>query len=667
MKNPCFLQRLLIIVTAVSVLCACQDEPHWKDERTPEAYQRYQELNDSMQHLTPHALSMIEEAMQQADDSLTWYDYYLMYGKHYLIAEHHDSVMPYIRRTLDFVSRQEQTPRTRGLQATATSLLASHHYLLHQNTDSVIALYQQAYQLMMQSDLTVNLPDLSANLGDAYIAKEDLSNASKWYRRALFLNDSLALPTEHTFTLYMGLGRIYTMLRNYDEAQHYYSVASRHFDQMKPNMQSYFLNNYGNFYYYKKDYEQALQTFLRFKRHLIQHHAEKNFDMYLCYINLADVYLNIGKADSAQLYVALAEPYFQSHHIGVGQYYAQTIRLGVAIQQKRYDEARHIIAEDVVETNDVDMKRIRNRYLRQYYAATGDYRKAYQYMEERLHTGDSTRNEIQHMRTNDILTRLAEDTIRLHHQLEMQQREVQYAKTRVVTYAVVALLIILLLAFALWYNYIRKRRLQEQLDIQNLRLANVRQRVSPHFVFNVLNSRINKTNQEEADQLMMLAQLIRTNLDLTRKNVVTLAEELQFVKQYVSIERQLIGEAFDFDIEAPAEEVMEQIYIPSMLVQILVENAIVHGLKNKEGHKQLTIRVTTDDEETRISVIDNGPGFDIRQYTGNRARTGLHIIRSTVNILNQENNMHKMRFDIRNDNGCQATLTIPKNIKYTQL
>jgi LytS/YehU family sensor histidine kinase len=198
-------------------------------------------------------------------------------------------------------------------------------------------------------------------------------------------------------------------------------------------------------------------------------------------------------------------------------------------------------------------------------------------------------------------------------------------------------------------------------------MANTRQRVSPHFVFNVLNSRMMHTDQQEADQLMKLTKLIRANLDLTRKNIVTLSEELDFVSQYVEIEKQFIGEDFEFSIQAPDREPLEEIRIPSMMVQILTENAILHGLKNKDGKKRLWIQITKDSEQTRISVNDNGPGFDILRYNSKRTRTGLNIIRTTISIINQENYANKMSFDIRNDNGCHAILTIPHDIHFTHL
>ena len=662
------LLRKLTLLTILCWLCACQEGNRFEGMRSQEESERYQAINDSMQHRTPHALRLIREQMKQAKDSLTYYDYYLMYGKHFLINEHPDSLLPYAYRTLQFAKAQEQqTPRTRGLAAMATSSIASYHYLLRHQADTVIQLYQKAYQLMMESDIQENLPDLSANLADAYVAKSDLPNASKWYRRALFLNDSLELPSKRTLSLYMGLGRIYTMLGDYEQAKNFYEMTDKRFDEMKPNMQSYFLNNYGNYFYFQHDYQQALNTFRRLKAHLENYHAEQNFDMYLCKINMADVFLNLHQTDSASIYVKEAESFFRKYQVNDGIYYAQTIRLGIALQEFNKDKAQRILQEPTPTIQDISLHKIRANYMYHYYAAIGDYQKAYAAMEESLHLNDSTRYEKIHMRSSDILTRLTEDTIRLHHQLAMEQQKLIYAKRSIGGWILVAVLIFIIMGLLLWFNHERKRRLQLRLDMLTLRMANTRQRVSPHFVFNVLNSRMMHTDQQEADQLMKLTKLIRANLDLTRKNIVTLSEELDFVSQYVEIEKQFIGEDFEFSIQAPDREQLEDIKIPSMMVQILTENAILHGLKNKDGKKRLWIQVTKDSEQTRISVNDNGPGFDILRYNSKRTRTGLNIIRTTISIINQENYANKMSFDIRNDNGCHAILTIPHDIHFTHL
>ncbi len=663
------IRPIIFTLLTCLVLFSCGDENGYANQRSDEEHKRYVVLNDSMTHMSANALEQIQEMMLKSKDSLTWYDYYLMYGRHYLLTNHPDSMLPYAYRTLAFVDRQETaTPRTRGLAATAHNAISAYYYLLHQSPDTIFFHYHEAYRLLMESDMKQNLPDVSANIADAYVLNGKLPEATRWYRRALFLNDSLGLPEKQAITLYLGLGRIYTSLGDFNQAGDYYKQTSEHFNIMKPNMQSYFLNNYGNYYYFRKDYQKALTTFRQLENHLKKYHADENFDMYLCKINLADVYLNLHNTDSARYYVDAAEQYFTDHHVDVGIYYAHTIRIGIALREKNYKEVKRIIqAENGFKVNDIDMNNIRNRYMNRYYAAIGDYRKAYNGLQDNIELEDSTENERKRMRISDFMVRFAEDTIRLHHQLEMNEQKVVNERTMSVLWMTIGFFIIIFLIILIWINQERKRKLQNRFDILNLRMLNARQRISPHFVFNVLNSRINKTSQKEADQLMMLAKLIRTNLDITHNTYITLAEELDFVKQYVELERTLMGEDFTFKMEVPSPEVLQSITIPSMLIQILTENAMIHGLKNATGNKMLTIRVETDAAETRISVIDNGPGFDLQHYGSERSRTGLNIIRSTIHTINEENKKSKMHFSIHNDHGCHATITIPRNLKFIQI
>ncbi len=235
-----------------------------------------------------------------------------------------------------------------------------------------------------------------------------------------------------------------------------------------------------------------------------------------------------------------------------------------------------------------------------------------------------------------------------------------------VSIEVTALLLVVIMGMLVWSMYQHKRYLETRLEMIQLRLMNARQRISPHFIFNLLNAYIAKLGPEESEQLTMLAHLLRANIDLTRKTFVTLGEELDFVERYVELERQMCGMDFDFTIDAPDKQLLEQTKLPSMMIQIITENAILHGLKKKEGEKRLCIKVEDLGTQVRICVCDNGPGFDIRSDYGERARTGLNIIRSTVSTLNMENGKTKIRFDIKNENGGRVSLTIAKDIKYPQ-
>lgn len=108
--------------------------------------------------------------------------------------------------------------------------------------------------------------------------------------------------------------------------------------------------------------------------------------------------------------------------------------------------------------------------------------------------------------------------------------------------------------------------------------------------------------------------------------------------------------------------------MPSMFVQILAENAIVHGLKGKQGAKSLDIKVSRNGRCTIITVTDNGPGFNAGRAM--RKGTGLGIISQTIAVVN-ERNSQKMRFNISNVvdadgsvKGCRSTLRVPDNMKF---
>lgn len=175
-------------------------------------------------------------------------------------------------------------------------------------------------------------------------------------------------------------------------------------------------------------------------------------------------------------------------------------------------------------------------------------------------------------------------------------------------------------------------------------------------------------HEDEANELMDLTKLIRANLDLSSQMFVTLATELEFVKRYVGIERRMVKDEFEFTMQIAPDVAMDEIVIPSMLVQILVENAFVHGLRGWEGKKRLTISVQRKQTGgTVISVVDNGKGFDIRNK--GKKRVGLGVVTQTIAIIN-EHSRDKMTFSLRNLQGekqevlgCQAMVYVPDGIK----
>ena len=658
-------KNLILFCLLVGLIVACQRPSN--TQKTEEELKALSCIDDSVEALSPYAFRMIEKGMKSAQDSLAYYEYYIRKAKVYELSATPDSSVPIVTNTIAFASRQPSSPRRNSLLAFAYNLKAVGLHNFRQNPDEVIRLYKEATVLLANSDAKDQLPKVCANLGDAYIFKSQLPEAAAWYRRALFLVDSLKLPSQENITLYLGLATIYLQLNDFDTSLKYYQQTEKYFSLMSVNMQAYYLNNYGNYYYYTRDYKASLQKFLTLKAFLEKHRKTETFDMYLCKLNLSDVYLNLGDVVRSEKCLEEIEPWLAKNGNDVAIYYVNSIRIGQAVKRGNMAKVKDILQhEKKLDNMEFNLRQIRNRYLRKYYESIGDYRGAYENLRSDAQMDDSLAHNRLNMRASEIMNRFAQDTIRLHHRLEMEHKNAVVQSANTITVAAVSLVVVIILMFALLFMRSRKQYAQDKMRIMQLRLASVRNRISPHFVFNVLNGKILKSNEQDANELLDLTKLIRANLDLSCRLDVTLREELDFVKRYVHVEKQMVGDDFEFRIDQAKAVDIDSVRIPSMFVQILVENAFVHGLKGWDGHKSIHIEIDKKEKATSITVKDNGPGFDIRSV--GKKRTGLSVITQTIAIVN-ERNKSKMTFSLNNEQecgknvGCVATIVIPDNIK----
>ena len=663
----------IAVVTITLLVC---NPKHSNNDMAQNGNMRW--LDDSIAALAPSALQAIERGMNEANDSTTYYEYVLREARYYSLTERPERADTLIDRVTAFVMHQDDgyyaingtclSPRLNSLMAGAKACQAARDMSCHRDPRHIVSLYNDTYQLLLNSDSKHNLPKTCANMADAFLLCNDLPNAAKWYRRALFLVDSLDLPQKENITLYMGLAQIYLTLRNYNKAKLYYDQTEPHVKDMSPSMQAYYINNLGNFYYFQGDYKHALLTFLRMKKMLEQHGMVRTFDMYLCKINLADVFLNLGKLNDATAMLDDVEPYFRAQGDNTSIYYCNTIRFGIAVRAGRMQEAGRLMADKTDESLiPYTLVNIRNRYKRRYYELTGDYSKAYALLNRSIAYNDSIEHNLSNMRSAEIMSRFTTDTLQLHRDLAIEHKNAEIQSIKFTSTLAISIAVTSILLLILWYLYLRKRRFKIQLRMMNLKLDNIRNRISPHFMFNVLNNRIIKSDVKESNELTELAQLIRANLDMSSTLGVELQKELEFVQQYIRVESYLMGDDFNFSIDIAPDVDTSRVKIPSMFIQIMTENSIKHALRNKEGIKLLSITVRREQHNTVIRVTDNGPGFNPATL---RRKTGMNIISQTIAVINVRNK-DKIRFAIRNiyspdgqqTKGCEATLKVPDGVK----
>jgi sensor histidine kinase YesM len=141
-------------------------------------------------------------------------------------------------------------------------------------------------------------------------------------------------------------------------------------------------------------------------------------------------------------------------------------------------------------------------------------------------------------------------------------------------------------------------------------LQALRAQINPHFLFNSLNSiaalvRIDPVAAESVTE--SLADLFRYSLRAADQPSVTLAEEIESVELYLSIERARFPERLAIDIDVPAE--IRSARVPSLLLQPLVENAIKHGVATTDERVTVRISGRLDHGDVVLGIVDDGSGF----------------------------------------------------------
>lgn len=270
--------RLFAIATAFIVMAlasACGGKTDRADGTDTVRLKRLSQIDDSIVKRVPNMEAIVHQGMKTAKDSITYYEYYLRLARIYWLSTEPERVDACVRRIEAFCMREMQTkegernmPRLNSLLAGAYNCLAAVNHNFHRDREVSVPMYKKALSLLRNSDSKEEMPKTYANLGDAYIQCSDIPEAARCYRRALFLVDSLRMPEQENVTLYMGLAQIYLTLGDERNALKYYRATEKHYSDMTPAMQSYYLCNCGNFYYFTKDYPSALKMFLRMKRQL---------------------------------------------------------------------------------------------------------------------------------------------------------------------------------------------------------------------------------------------------------------------------------------------------------------------------------------------------------------------------------------------------------------
>lgn len=518
--------------------------------------------------------------------------------------------------------------------------------------------YIKAYRELMKLDHHNDAIDICINIADASRQLGKLADASSWYRRANFLADSLNLH-EAQNSILAGLGQVYNDLRNYQLAHFYFRKAERQYPPRNPKDAHFFYNSWGNVYSSQEKPAEALKCFLKAQKATLQ--MGQPFMTAVVDANLGQTYLELNRLDSAQKYLANTTKFFfvQPNMQNDLQFYIDGLNAALALKQNRLDKASAILSKPY------DLSKMSPNYLYLYhkgwadlYERKGQFAKALQYQKLMKQYDDSLRNATMVSNVQENELRFKQDTAIVRRDLILQSTQAEAKSSRLILLLVIGLLVVGVLALVVFYRYKSLRHKHQHREKMNrmmaLKMENVRNRFSPHFVFNVLNIFIsNLPKGVNVKPLRLLIQVLRANLLTCDQVAVSLEDELQMVMSYSSLRHETnpLLPMPRFDI---AKEVDMSLMLPSMILQIPVENALKHAFVGMEesGEKPLLdVKVWIEDGMLRIDVIDNGCG-GVGAVAGMGTRktnaaastgTGLRILNSTIEMLNA-GNARKMYF-----------------------
>lgn len=230
-----------------------------------------------------------------------------------------------------------------------------------------------------------------------------------------------------------------------------------------------------------------------------------------------------------------------------------------------------------------------------------------------------------------------------------------------VSYAFFMVLVWSSLYFGINYHY----RLQEeqQQHLKALKLSHVAQirmlryQINPHFLFNTLNaiSTLVLTNSKEKANVMIsrLSTFLRFSLDNDPESQVRLYEELRALMLYLEIEKTRFDDrlSVEFDVDTRAENV----YMPSLLLQPLVENAIKYAVSQMKKGGCIRISATVDEPCLSLSVADNGPAKSVKHMSGKGV--GLRNIQDRLKVLYGDS--HQFSLKVNEPQGVIVEIRIP--------
>lgn len=459
----------------------------------------------------------------------------------------------------------------------------------------------------------------------------NFKNSADYYLKAIKVAEAIGF-TRGLSISYNNIGENYFRLMEYEKAREYTQKALELNEAIHElRGQAINLEMLGSIAFAKKDFNEAYTIWTRAFDKATQS-TDHNI-LSQVYVDLGKYYTQTNQLKRALQHLKIADSIAEKHH----ETYYQTLAYKAFAKayeklnanDKSLEYLRKALVASIELGNKNEQSDVYN-LLANYFEQRKRYDSGMYYLRRHKSLGDTILSDKNFAHLAFIQTQYEtalkdEENRRLKNIERIQKRQI-IEKNWMLLASGIALLLTFFSIFLLYRSFRNKKHnleLQEQKNISEYRqqvaeleVKSLRSQMNPHFIFNSLNSIRNYIVRNEphiaSNYLAQFANLMRKILDASQQNFIYVDEEIDILKLYLELELMRFSQRFQYQIIMDPEVESANYKIPSMVLQPFIENAIWHGLLNKEdGHGSLTIQfmeVPHDDRCIICEITDNGVG-----------------------------------------------------------
>ncbi len=670
------MRKLLTLVFVLIGLLACSQR---KEQKYADELNRTDSLLNAHNDLLfadPLRADLLYQSMQQGiADSTAWYRVEVFRGTARHFAGDTVAANRHYSHVEAWCRKQGGCPEVEGLLWNHRALMAL------QSGDEVrsLANFERAYSLLSQTKGGRDLLAVEINLADLYMQRGDMARSAQLYREALFFCDSLDDQANRS-SMCDGLAAVYMELNNFPLAHRYFNEAGEGIGQQPTNVQLFHYSTLGNCYYFEEKYDSAYQSFAR----ALACAEQINADIYrlTCHANMGEVRLMQGRLGEAEKHFARCRTLLDGglKLPASSRFYLESLFADLCIAQGKKAEAQqHLNAiTDTASFSSPRYLMLHYRRLQRYAAQSGDWRAAYGYQQQSLVHEKALNNKQFLNSVAEISSRYQRDTTLLKQRYALAEYEAKTARQKnfiLVLVLSVAVIVAVGAVGILIYRRAVGRRMARQIDrIAELRMCVVRNRVSPHYIFNVLGTIVPQMQQfpKLEHSVELLIDVLRGNLLMSDKRTVPLCDEIRLVRNFVDLHHLSRSEwpVVEWEVDEHLRD--SQLPVPSMSLQIPVENALKHAFNPLTAESCIRICVAEANGWLTLRITDNGTGYNPGKIkrTERDTGTGLKLMNYTFDILNRCN-ARKASLRIVNvqppQSGAMVEIVIPTDYRYDKM